>query len=118
LLAEYEPDNHLTFEYRETQAGRGLPTGTYIRRYLPFPIDVDHPYTLDVSADPHTSLLTVRLGDVVVLDSFYRYRGTDFRLGRNPDVADVARRFPGPLRSEPVGTPLCRALVRDTDRHR
>jgi hypothetical protein len=118
LLAEYEPDNHLTFEYRETQAGRGSPTGTYIRRYLPFPIDVDHPYTLHVSADPHTSLLTVRLGDVVVLDSFYRYRGTDFRLGGNPDVADVARRFPGPLRSEPVGTPLCRALVRDTDRHR
>jgi hypothetical protein len=117
LLAEYQPDDHVAFEYRETQTGGGLPTGPYIRRYLPFPIEVDHSYTLDVSADPGTSLLTVRLGDVVVLDSFYRYRGTDFRLGRNPDVADIARRFPGPLRSEPVGTPLCRALVRDMGRH-
>lgn len=108
LLAEYRPDDEILFEYRQADP-------PFTRRYLPFPIEHDKQYRLDIGADWRTDLLTVALDDRVVLDSFYGHRGDDFRIGRNPDVADVEARFPGQIEERPTGTPLCRALVRDAE---
>lgn len=105
LFAEYRAGSSILFEYREPGSG-------FRHRYLPVTIDFDREYTLDVVADPHVDLLTVRLDDVVVLDASYRYDGDDLHLGRSNGVAGVARRFPGSFTREPTDATLCRSLVR------
>jgi len=104
LFAEYRPDHSILFEYREPSSG-------FVRRYLPFPLDTNKTYTVDVSADWRLKDLTVMFGDVAALDATYRYRGEDFHVGVSNGAAGVEARFPGPIRSERVTTPLCRSLL-------
>jgi hypothetical protein len=105
LFAEYAPDDEILFEYDAADpAFRG--------RYVPFPVEPDRPYTIDIAADSHTGSLTVMLDDVGVLDTLYAYRGDDFLIGRNPHVPTVERRFPGPLERVPTRAPLCNELLR------
>jgi hypothetical protein len=105
LYAEYRPDDEILFAYAPANAE---PT-----RYVGFSVDFDRQYTVDLVADWRTGVQTVKLDDVVVLDSGYRYKGTDFRIGRNGGISGVAARFPGRLEPQRLGTPLCHALLRD-----
>lgn len=106
LVAEYAPNGEILFEYNASDP-------EFTRRYVPFPIEPDREHTIDLAADWRVGLLTVTVDDVVVLDSLYTYRGTDFRLGENPFVPGVAKSFPGTIDIEKTTAPLCKALTAD-----
>jgi len=105
LFVEYAPDDEILFEYDAADPA-------FTRRYVPFPFEPGREYAIDIGADWRTKVLVVMLDDVVVLDAHYTYRGRDFRIGRNPNVPTVKRRFPGSLKREPTRTPLCNELLR------
>jgi hypothetical protein len=107
LVAEYTDDGRILLEYRDPDRDlvvRGLPRG-----YEP-----GRRYHLDVRADPNLELLVVRRDDVVMLDAFFRHRGTDYLVGENPSAADVTSRFPGRITERTTSAPLCDRLLRES----
>ena len=108
LVAEYVEGGRIMFEFSD-------PTEKLVVRGLPRKISVGKSYHLDVRADPNVDLMVVRMDDMVMLDAFFDYDGTDYVIGRNMGTPGVVTRFPGTISERPTEAPLCRKLIGESN---